>query len=324
MKVSIAKKVNNSLCFLLISTLTIMNTTAQVGIGTNTPGANLDVLRGTAAGGTAQFRGTSNISHFNFGTTEDTYIRGGKAGSHVILNDLFGLGNVGIGTSSPGFPLNFANALGDKISLWGNFGTHYGFGVQGSLLQVHTDGAGSDIAFGYGSSGSFTERFRMKGNGAFVINGNSGQGGQVLQSTGGSSPQWQPLGSILQTHYRTGGNAFITSTYSSANFYSYNISLSTTSRLIISGLFNCSQSYDCLFGCSDGITQIDIIIDNNPVNLNVFMTAGGNSKSSASINNYFYDLPAGNHEIHFVVKYFTGSFLDISGIYSTIIVLPIQ
>lgn len=76
-----------------------------------------------------------------------------------------GNGNVGIGTSSPGFPLNFGNILGDKISLFGNAGGHYGFGIQGSLLQVYTEASGSDIAFGYGSSNAFNETMRIKGNG---------------------------------------------------------------------------------------------------------------------------------------------------------------
>jgi hypothetical protein len=74
-------------------------------------------------------------------------------------------GNVGIGTTTPGFPLNFANVLGDKISLWGNSGNSYGFGIQGGLLQIHSDSSGGDIAFGYGSSASMTERMRIKGNG---------------------------------------------------------------------------------------------------------------------------------------------------------------
>lgn len=74
-------------------------------------------------------------------------------------------GNIGIGMSSPGFPLNFPNTLGDKISLYGNSGSHYGFGIQGSLLQVHSSGAGDDIAFGYGSSASFTERARIINSG---------------------------------------------------------------------------------------------------------------------------------------------------------------
>lgn len=69
--------------------------------------------------------------------------------------------NVGIGTTAPGFPLNFSNALGDKISLYGNSGAHYGLGIQSGLLQVHSDAAFAHIAFGYGSSSNFTERMRI-------------------------------------------------------------------------------------------------------------------------------------------------------------------
>jgi hypothetical protein len=74
-------------------------------------------------------------------------------------------GNVGIGTTTPGFPLSFPNTIGDKISLWGQSGAHYGLGVQSTLLQIYTDIADGDIAFGYGSSASFTETMRVKGNG---------------------------------------------------------------------------------------------------------------------------------------------------------------
>ncbi len=48
--------------------------------------------------GTLAIRGTDNVSHFYYGTNEDTYIRGGKSGSLLVLNDLSG--NVGVGTSS--------------------------------------------------------------------------------------------------------------------------------------------------------------------------------------------------------------------------------
>lgn len=83
-------------------------------------------------------------------------------GSSVYRN-----GYVGIGEANPGFPLNFGTGLGfgDKISLWNNAGNSYGFGMQGALLQIHTDGAGSDVAFGYGSSAAMTETMRVKGNG---------------------------------------------------------------------------------------------------------------------------------------------------------------
>jgi Chaperone of endosialidase len=74
-------------------------------------------------------------------------------------------GNVGIGTTTPGFPLNLASVLGDKIALYGNSGSHYGLGVQPGLLQIYTDGSGSDVAFGYGQSSPMTETMRIKGNG---------------------------------------------------------------------------------------------------------------------------------------------------------------
>jgi hypothetical protein len=78
-------------------------------------------------------------------------------------------GNVGIGTATSGFPLAFANTLGDKICLYDSGGGHYGFGIQDSLLQVHSSSAASDIAFGYGSSSAFTETMRIKGNGRVGI-----------------------------------------------------------------------------------------------------------------------------------------------------------
>jgi hypothetical protein len=82
-------------------------------------------------------------------------------------------GNVGIGVTSPGYPLTFANVLGDKISLWGQSGTHFGFGMQNNLLQIHTSGSGADIAFGYGESTNLTETVRFKGNGNVGIGTNS-------------------------------------------------------------------------------------------------------------------------------------------------------
>lgn len=72
-------------------------------------------------------------------------------------------GNIGIeGNTNPNAPLSFANTVGNKIALWGDAsGVHYGIGIQGALLQLYTSNSSSDIAFGYGSSTSFTERYRF-------------------------------------------------------------------------------------------------------------------------------------------------------------------
>lgn len=82
---------------------------------TTTPTYGLEVGRVSTPAGTAIFRGSTHASHFNYSTPEDTYIRGGKAGSKVFINDTSGLGDVsmvvgggdvGIGTASPACKLD--------------------------------------------------------------------------------------------------------------------------------------------------------------------------------------------------------------------------
>jgi hypothetical protein len=85
-----------------------------------------------------------------------------RSGAFLSLHST---GNVGVGTLTPGFPLNFANTVGDKISLYGSSGVHFGFGVQNNQLQIHTDTTYADVVLGYGSSASMTETMRIKGNG---------------------------------------------------------------------------------------------------------------------------------------------------------------
>lgn len=82
-------------------------------------------------------------------------------------------GYLGLGTTSPGFPLNFATALGDKISLYGNSGNHYGLGIGNHALQIHTDASASDVVFGYGQSTNLTETVRFKGTGEIKVAGNA-------------------------------------------------------------------------------------------------------------------------------------------------------
>jgi len=80
-----------------------------------------------------------------------------------------GDGKVALGNFSPPYPLSFPSTLGDKISLWGWYGPHYGMGIAPSLFQIHAANVNDDIGFGYGSSGAFTENMRIKGTGLVGI-----------------------------------------------------------------------------------------------------------------------------------------------------------
>ncbi|MEO6252235.1 MAG: tail fiber domain-containing protein [Ferruginibacter sp.] len=94
---------------------------------------------------------------------------GQKNDALVVLKN----GNIGIGTPTPGYPLNFAGLVGDKISLFGNSGNHYGLGIQSYLMQIYSDASNADIAFGYGSSSNFNENMRIRGNGNVGIGKNN-------------------------------------------------------------------------------------------------------------------------------------------------------
>lgn len=153
----------------------------NVGVGTASPTQKL-----TVAGTVESTSGGFKFPDGTIQTTADTggSVDGDDLGDHRARQNLRldghwlsgdggneglqvnSVGNIGIGTTTPSFPLSFSNTLGDKISLWrGQTGAHYGLGVQSTLLQIYTDIQDGDIAFGYGSSASFTETMRVKGNG---------------------------------------------------------------------------------------------------------------------------------------------------------------
>jgi len=235
----------------------IITRDGDVGIGSY-PGASLDVSRGFNTGGTAILRGTTYSSVFNYSTNEDTYIRAGKNNRFVILNDIPG-GRVGIGTNNPSATLGFSNAVGKKITLSPGAPGDFGFGIQPNLLQIYTDNSTSDIAFGWDQGGGIlVERFRIKGNGALVVNGSTGNPGQVLQSNGNGSPFWTtPLNLYNNTEAIT---STTTTLLNSNGVYtlplSYTFTTNTLSKVLIT--FSIPVYAPSCFACGETTLTLNI------------------------------------------------------------------
>lgn len=151
----------------------------RIGYATFTPGA-LDIVGAGTQGNNRKVKvwaeggmtvggplSASSFSGDGSGLSGVAKLSGGNtfSGGQVFNN------NIGIGTTGLAYPLNFSDTLGDKITLWGQGAAHYGFGIQGGTLQIHTGGSGDTIKFGYGSSAAMTETMRIEGSGRAVLQG---------------------------------------------------------------------------------------------------------------------------------------------------------
>jgi hypothetical protein len=190
----------------------------RMGIGTVEPSAKLHIKLGTGAGSGLPYSDqfaleNSSSAYFSFLVPDNIEsglifgLNSNNVGGNIIYNNagtpkgfqfrtrnnvarmvIDSLGRIGIGTVSPNVALTFPSITGDKISLWNDGGpTHYGMGVQNGMLQVFTRATTDDVAFGYGSSNSFTETMRIKGT------GNVGIG------TSSPSQRLQVIGNICAT-----------------------------------------------------------------------------------------------------------------------------
>jgi hypothetical protein len=134
----------------------LVTQSGNVGIGTNTPVAKMDIM------------GSLYLSHFYYGANEDTYIRGGKAGSDVLINDIAGQGNVGIGVSNPAYILD----IKDRIRLRANGSNTAGLYLNNAANTTWTAFAGMKTDNQVGLFIGGTWRFWVDNTGSGYLNGN--------------------------------------------------------------------------------------------------------------------------------------------------------
>jgi hypothetical protein len=223
----------------------------NVGIGTNNPTASIEVARGTAAGGTAQFNGTTYTSHINYSTTEDTYLRGGKTASKVFINDQAngnvllagGGGNVGIGSPNPT----------SKLEVIGNNTTQTGYFGQSGSGNAITASAGSAAtaisAFSTSATMPVVAITNISGASPLkIVDGNQANG-KVLTSDANGNASWQRAAYNNSERFKF-SLSNITST-SNALTVQYNTSTATTT-------FNTYDDFFLLNITKSGLYHFDL------------------------------------------------------------------
>lgn len=138
----------------------------------NSGSSYLNILSGTESGILFGANSTATNGGILYNTPGYTDCMQFRTSGNTLRMVLSATGNMALGPFMPTYPLHFSSTTGDKISLWGGLGNHYGLGVQGGLLQIHSATNADDIAFGFGESNAFNERMRIKGNGNVGIGTN--------------------------------------------------------------------------------------------------------------------------------------------------------
>jgi hypothetical protein len=203
-------------------------------------GAILFGQPGSSANGVIMYNNTSTPNGFQFRNNNNI--------TRMVIDNA---GNMGIGTLTPNAPLTFPPSLGKKITLYPGASGDVGFGVQGNLFQMFSDNSNADIAFGFGTSASFNERFRMRANGEFVVNGNAGNNGQVLTSSGpGLSPGWTDASSFKTLLYEAIIPAFTLT--DAANQITIDVPVTLYTNSIITASVSVDVSTAGFLGCNYG------------------------------------------------------------------------
>ena len=152
-------------------------------------------------------------------------------------------GNVGIGTTNPNAPLQFANTIVNrKIVLWdalNNDHQFYGFGINNNTLRYQVDGTTSNHIFYAGTSTTTSdELMRIQGNGNVGIGNNA----PFYRLSVNGTIDAADFGTSGTQNIRVGDDAFLTDLdiantlgIRSTTGPQTNLSIGTTNAALISG-----------------------------------------------------------------------------------------
>jgi len=196
--------------------------------------------------------------------------------------------------------------------------------IQGDLVRSATNAESIDLGFYTANNGfgSLSEKFKIKGNGAFVVNGNMGGTKQVLMSSGSNTPPaWTSMGNILQVI------ATPTSSYIDLPGISYvdipsatlSITVTVPSRVLVYSLVTTSKG--CIIGACHTKWELTVYLNGQiyvGYGVDGVRYADSNQPSldsDATLGPAILDLAPGIHNITFKGRnIFNEPFINLSSI----------
>lgn len=292
-------------------TVTAVSASAPLSsTGGTAPNISLAGTVPVASGGTGQISLTPGAVLFGNGTSG--IASGSGLGGQVLANTGSGpvftgapyVTTLGIGIQTPNAPLGFPAVLGKKITLYPGVPGDYGFSIQPSRFEIHTDSATADIALGWTSGTSFFERFAVKASNALAVAGDPGASGSVLTSNGArASAAWVPPSALLHSQFNNtmDNSCPDLSTTTSCTFNTtYTVNASTNARLVIA--VNAVVAGDLCTVCFFASDDLVVLVDGVAVKSYSTSTAP-QVFSPVSVANLMYDIVAGSHVVSFRVDH---------------------
>jgi hypothetical protein len=298
----------------VVNSSNIFNNGGNIGIGTTSPSAKLHLdgtfrlVDGTQAAGRVLTSDANGVATWQAaaggslpaGTSGQTLRHDGT--TWVANSNIFNNGtNVGIGTSTPNAPLQFANSLANRKNvLWetsNNDHQFYGFGINSSVLRYQVDATVANHIFYAGTSATTSnELMRIQGNGRVgigeinpsttlhvagsfrLVNGTQAAG-RVLTSDANGVATWQAAGGL------PAGTSGQTLRHNGANWVAN------------SNIFNNGTNIG--IGTTDPARTLDVV--------------GSASVTNAAVNQEVFRVSDGISWLSFVPNLAAGGFTNISG-----------
>ncbi len=263
--------------------------------------AALDVRKGSNTV-TANFFGSQNVSHFNYGVNEFTYLRGGKTNAKLILNDIPG-GKVGFGIEptiadgimdvTGGIRIRSGGPGGPTAGVWLNKMDNSG---PAAFIGMEND----NYTGFYGARGAGWGFVLNGQSGALKINGFEGTAGQVIQSNGAGAPTtWAtPTNNLANNVITTTGTIPLIAVNGGAPVdipgmtQLFNVS-SASAKIIVSYDLYIKAIPCFLCGNSDGI--ITVVFDGTIVSINSHDLINGRDAHASGV--FMLTAASGNHTI---------------------------